>query len=172
MRIAVLTGWLIVMHAGVADAQRNQATVDASILRGTWGYARQVENRIYAGFEIGFGFPQIDQTLRPKPDSTGSPDFEEYLHLGVFVRFAASEHFEVDVGARASIADLWPCGASDCWPAGFLGVYAQPMVGWRRIKLGPRLVAGRIGETEQSHKTDDTFLVAVNPLTARLSFPW
>lgn len=156
-----------------ADAQRNQVTIDASVIRGTVGYARAIRPTTYAGVEIGFGFPQIDRTFHPSQDSMGSPDLEEYLHVGVFVRAAPSVHFEVDAGIRASIADLWPCGASDCWPAPFVGAYVQPMAGWRKFKVGPRLVAGWINENEPGRNEDGgTGVVGLNPFTARLTLPW
>jgi hypothetical protein len=62
----------------------------------------------------------------PEPDTLGSP--------------------EIDAGIRASIADLWPCDASDCWPSLFGGAYIQPMVGFKRLKIGSRLTAGVIAE--------------------------
>lgn len=156
-----------------AAAQRNQVTIDASVIRGTVGYARAIKPKAYAGIEIGFGFPQIDRTFHPSQDATDGPDFEEYLHVGIFVRAAPSEHFEGDAGIRASIADLWPCDASDCWPAPFVGAYIQPMAGWQKFKVGPRLVAGWINEDQEGTTgRGNTGVVALNPLTARLTIPW
>lgn len=175
MRRLLLTLVLLVpWPAAPAAAQRNQVTLDASILRGTAGYARQLEPKLYAGIEIGFGFPQIDRTLSPgsqaRPD--GSADFEEYLHIAPFLRFAPSEYVEIDVGVRAAIADLWSCGASDCWPAPFAGFYAQPMIGWKRVKFGPRLTVGWIDEGPPEQREAWTTVVALNPFNARLTIPW
>jgi hypothetical protein len=155
-----------------ASAQRNQVTLEASVFRGALGYAWRVAERAHIGVEAGFGFPQIDRTLVPEQDARGEPDFEEYLHGALFVRVAPSEHVEMDVGARASIVDVWECGASDCWPVGFLGVYAQPMVGWRRVKFGIRLTGGWAGETAPGRPDGWTGIVALNPLIARVSLAW
>ena len=162
---------LVMLHASPMAAQEQHVTIDASVLRGTVGYARQAGAKAYVGLEIGFGFPQLDRTLRPAEDSTGGPDFEEYLHVGAFVRLVPSDRFEVDLGVRGSVADLWECTVSDCWPATFAGMYVQPMIGWSRIKFGPRLTAGWIREG----KTDvdgTTGVIAVNPFTARLTIPF
>jgi hypothetical protein len=173
MNYRILMAVCLLAIATPAAAQRNQVTIDASVIRGTVGYARAIKPKTYAGIEIGFGFPQIDRTFSPSPDSTGSPDFEEYLHVGVFVRVAPSANFEVDAGIRAAIADLWSCGASDCWPAPFVGAYVQPMAGWQKFKVGPRLVAGWINETEAGLNNEGgTGVVALNPFTARLTLPW
>lgn len=158
--------------AAPLSAQSNQVTIEASVIRGAIGYARAIGDRVHAGVELGFGFPQIDRTLIPEQDEFGGPDFEEYLHAALLVRFAASEHFEVDGGIRGAIVDVWECGASDCWPVGFAGVYAQPMAGWRRFKLGVRLTAGWAGETEPGRPDGWTGVVAFNPFIARFTLPW
>jgi hypothetical protein len=158
-------------------AQRNEVTLEASVVRGALGYARHASPKVLFGFEVGFGFPQFDRTLSPKQDpDTGSPDFEEYLHIAPFVRFKANHNFEIDAGLRASIADLWPCDASDCLPAIFAGAYVQPMVGWRRIKVGARLTAGEIWEGEPDSRTGQgdksTRVVGLAPFLVRATFPF
>jgi hypothetical protein len=165
------------MSATAARAQRNEVALEASITRGALGYARQTGSKVFLGIEIGFGFPQLDRTLSPaKNDETGAPDFEEYLHIAPFVRYKANDNFEIDAGIRASLADLWPCGSSDCWPMPFGGVYVQPMVGWRRIKLGARLTAGVIAEgnpdTRLSQGDESTGVVSLSPFLVRATFPW
>jgi hypothetical protein len=170
-------GLLLCMFASPLAAQRNEATLEASFTRGALGYARATSSRVLIGIEVGFGFPQLDRTLSPKKDpDTGEPDFEEYLHVAPFIRYKANQNFEVDVGVRASFADLWPCGASDCWPALFGGAYVQPMVGWRRVKLGGRLTAGVIAEgepdTRASQGDSSTGVVSLAPFLVRITFPW
>lgn len=155
-----------------ASAQRSQATLEASVIRGALGYAWRFADQAHIGVEVGFGFPQIDRTFVPAQDDTGGPDFEEYLHVALFARVAASEHAEVDVGARGSIVDLWECGASDCWPVGFLGLYAQPMIGWRHVKFGVRLTGGWAGETAPGRPDGWTGVVALNPFIARITLAW
>jgi hypothetical protein len=150
--------------------QGRELTVEASVLRGAVGYAWQTAPRLLWGIEAGFGFPQIDQTLTPVDPDDGDPDFEEYLHAALFTRLRPSPRFEIDAGVRGSLGDLWSCTASDCWPAPFGGAYIQPMVGGTRFKVGVRLTAGWIGETEGSSDSS-TFLVALAPLIVRLTMP-
>ena len=157
-------------------AQRNEVTVEGSFTRGAVGYARASSAKLYIGVEVGFGFPQLDRTLVPEQDTLGQPDFEEYLHIAPFIRYKASDNFEIDAGLRGSIADLWPCGASDCWPALFGGVYVQPMVGFRRIKIGGRLTTGIIleGEPDTRLRQGDksTGVLSLAPFLVRATFPW
>ena len=167
---------LLAVTATPLAAQRNEVTIEGSIVRGAVGYARASSARLYLGIEAGFGFPQLDRTLVPEQDSVGSPDFEEYLHVAPFIRYKASDNFEIDAGVRASIADLWPCDASDCWPALFGGIYVQPMVGFRKLKIGSRLTAGVIMEGEpdtrarQGDKSSN--VVSIAPFLVRATLPW
>ena len=154
----------------------NEVTVEGSFTRGAVGYARASSSRVFIGVEVGFGFPQLDRTLLPAQDTLGQPDFEEYLHVAPFVRYKASDNFEIDAGIRASIADLWPCGASDCWPAVFGGVYVQPMFGFRLIKIGGRVTTGIIleGEPDTRLRQGDksTGVLSLSPFLVRATFPW
>jgi hypothetical protein len=159
--------------AAPAHAQQNEVTIEASVIRGAVGYARRVSPTTLVGVEAGFGFPQIDRTLTPtNDDPEGEPDFEEYLHAAVFVRVKPTHRFEVDAGLRGSVADLWACTASDCWPAVFGGAYVQPMIGGSRIKVGARLTAGWIADSEERGPDSSTFVVGLNPFILRLTLPW
>jgi hypothetical protein len=175
---SVICGWLLgmLLATPLAAQQRNEVTLEGSFVRGALGYARASSARLLIGVEIGFGFPQIDRTLVPEQDSLGSPDFEEYLHVAPFIRYKASERFEIDAGIRGSIAELWPCDASDCWPALFGGVYIQPMIGFRRFKIGSRLTAGVIGEGEPDTRArqgdKSSAVVSIAPFLLRATFPW
>lgn len=172
MRRTLLLAGLLLFQATPAVAQRSQVAIEASFFRGAVGYARQVGEGLYAGAEIGFGFPQIDRTVVPDEGSAGDPDFKEFLHLALFMRAAHSEGLELDAGLRASVASLWSCGASDCWPARFLGAYLQPMFGWRRLKFGPRLTIGWIDEARPGTTDGGTTVVGLSPFAVRLTFPW
>lgn len=153
-----------------ALGQRNELAVDASIFHVTAGYARVAGPRVLIGIEVGAGLPQINRTLTPATDQPGQPDFAEFLHVGAFARFAPTDRFEVDTGLRGSVADLWECTASDCWPQPFAGAYVQPMFGWTRVKVGGRLTAGWIGESRES-SDGTTFLAALSPFIIRATFP-
>jgi hypothetical protein len=155
-----------------AHAQPNEVTIEASVLRGTVGYAWRTSPRTLLGIDVGFGFPQIDQTLEPTDaDDDGDPDFEEYLHIALFARLKPSRLLEIDAGLRGSVADLWACTASDCWPALFGGAYLQPVVGVSRFKVGARLTAGWIAESMEDSPDTSTFLIGVAPLLVRLTIP-
>jgi hypothetical protein len=166
--VTMLAGW-----AAPAQAQGNEVTIEASVLRGAIGYARRASPTTLLGVEVGFGFPQIDQTLTPtEEDPEGEPEFEEYLHLALLARFRPTARFEVDAGVRGSVADLWACTASDCWPALFGGAYIQPMFGGSRFKVGARVMAGWIAESMEGGPDESTFVIGLAPLLVRLTIPW
>jgi hypothetical protein len=159
--------------AAPAHAQSNEVTIEASVIRGAIGYARRLSPTTQVGVEAGFGIPQLDRTLTPTDDDPeGEPGFEEYLHAAVFARVKPSDRFEVDAGLRGSVADLWACTASDCWPALFGGAYVQPMIGGSRLKVGARLTAGWIADSMEGGPDSSTFVVGLNPLILRLTLPW
>jgi hypothetical protein len=162
----------LLFFSAPVSAQENEIALEASFIRGALSYARTVRPGLRAGIELGFGFPQLDITMVPEQDSLGGPDFEEYLHVAAFLRIAPSDRVEIDVGARASIVDLYMCGASDCWPPPFLGVYAQPMVGWRRFKVGVRFTTGIVFETEPGAPDGSTGVLGMNPFILRYTLPW
>jgi hypothetical protein len=169
----ILAMLLLAVAAPPATAQRHEATLEGSVFRGAIGYARQVAPRSLLGAEVGFGFPQIDRTLTPATNpETGGPKFEEFLHVAAFLRHQPTTSFEVDTGLRASMADLWTCTVSDCWPAPFAGAYVQPMVGGWRIKVGARLTAGWIGESAEGGPRSGTFTAGLTPFIIRATLPW
>jgi hypothetical protein len=172
MQRALIVAGLLLCCATAASAQQNQFTTQGSVFGATLGYARSIGDDLSAGLEIGAGLPQFDRTLRPEQDAEGNPDFEGLAHVAVFLRFATSERFEVDAGLRTGIADLWPCLASDCWPDGFWGAHLQPMVGWRRLKLGSRLVIGRSHDVDSPDESGPIGVVALTPLVVRLTVSW
>lgn len=172
MRPSAYAGMLIAASLAVATpalAQSSEWTVDLSLFRGTVGYAQPVTPRALVGIEVGIGIPETSHTLTPAHDQPGFPDFSEFLHLGVFARSPATQRFNLDTGLRISVADLWICSASDCWPALFAGAYVQPMFGWKRVKFGGHLIAGWVNESRES-SAGSTFTIAINPLIARVTF--
>jgi hypothetical protein len=172
MRPSAYAGMLIAASLAVATpalAQSSEWTIDVSLFRGTVGYAQQVTPRAMVGIEVGIGIPETSHTLTPAHDQPGFPDFSEFLHLGVFARSPATQRFNLDTGLRISVADLWICSASDCWPALFAGAYVQPMFGWKRVKFGGHLIAGWVNESRES-SAGSTFTIAINPLIARVTF--
>jgi hypothetical protein len=160
----VAAGALVLLGARAAAAQDRQITVDLRPIAATVGYARRVAPARLVGFEAGFGFPQIEQTLAPRGE--GFRDFEEYLHLSLFVRFVRSERVESDVGVRVSVADVTSCDASDCLPGLFGGAYASAFYGRRRLKVGALVATGRARAPGGRGST----VVNVSPLIVRLTF--
>lgn len=133
------------------------------------GYARSVSPGVLLGVQIGI-LPQPELTLVPDPEDEGQPELDEVIHAAIFVRVRPAPRWEVDVGVRGGLADLWICPASDCLPAWFGAGYVQAMVGWERLKLGPRLSAGWVGETWES-SGGETFVLALHPVVVRWTFP-
>ena len=161
---AVAAGALLLLGARASAAQRRQVTVDLRPVAATVGYAWPVAPKRLVGVEGGFGFPQLEQTLAPRGD--GFRDFEEYLHLGLFVRLVPSERVEGDVGVRVSVADVTGCDTSDCLPGLFGGAYASAFYGRRRLKVGALVEVGRA--TEPGGR--GAAVVNVSPLIVRLKF--
>lgn len=141
-----------------AAAQR--FAVDAELLGGSASLAWGEPGRRW-GIAAGVTLPEIPETLTPQDE-----EFEEFLHVGLFLRRGAGP-VEADVGLRASVAELYECMASDCWPGGFLGAYASGFVGWRHVKFGARIQAGRFFA---SRSDPDVFVVAVTPFVVRIAF--
>ncbi|CAN5711844.1 hypothetical protein BH23GEM10_BH23GEM10_14800 [soil metagenome] len=44
------------------------------------------------------------------------------------------------------------------------------MIGWQRVKLGARLAAGWIGDSEDGAPPSNTFTATLNPLLIRVTF--
>lgn len=168
----VLALFAAVGWTGPAEGQERQRdfTIEASPVGGALGYAWGNTGERLMGVELGLRAPQFDHTFTPDTDSmTGSPDFEEILHLALFVRNQPSQHFELDAGVRGSVATLWECRVSDCWPSLFGGAYVQPMVGWDRVKVGTRLAAGWIREVPVGRPDGSTFTVWMTPFLVRVN---
>ncbi len=166
----LLFGALLLLPSPVSSQSRHELTLDASAFRGTIGYAGAVAPAVLLGGELGFGFPQTDWTLSPAAGDRGEPELREYLHGALFVRQRLDRLIAYDAGVRAAVVDLWPCRASDCWPGGFLGAYVQPMLGGRRVAVGPRLLAGWVWESANGR--GPTFTAAIAPLNVRLTLGW
>ena len=172
--LAVLLAAAVALGFSPADAQADgtdgpELWIGGMVPGVEGGYARGVSPGILLGVQLGI-LPQPGPTLIPDPDGEGQPDLDEVVHAAVFVRIRPARRWEVDVGVRGGLADLWLCPASDCLPAWFGGGYVQAMAGWERLKLGPRLSAGWVGETRGS-SSGETFVLALHPLVVRWTFP-
>jgi hypothetical protein len=168
MRRPLLAPALLLVFAGAAEAQRNELTLEVNPFHGTLGYGRGAGGWRFGG-EVGFGFPQADRVLAPDlpEEDRISDEFLHFIHLGAFGRYTPSDHVGLDAAAHVGLADLRSC-SGDCWPGLFYGGSSSVMVGWRHVKLGPRLTGGWIDEP--GHPT--TFVLALTPLAIRGSFSW
>lgn len=165
-RIALVVGALCVCAGSVRaqDTPRNhEVTIDVQPIAGSIAYAAPVAGGVRWLVEGGFGFPQIDRTIEPD-----SADMLEIVYLATGARFRPTAYTDVDVGIRASIADLRECDASDCLPGVFGGGYASAFVGIERVKVGARIMGGLYGETG----TGPTKVIHVTPLILRFAFRW
>ena len=161
---AACAGALTLPGVRAAAAQDRQVTIDLRPIAATGGYAWRVAPARHVGVEAGFGFPQLEQTLAPR--GPRYHDFEEILHLGLFMRLAPTERVEGDVGVRVAVADVTSCDSSDCLPGLFGGAYASAFYGRRRVKVGALVEAGRATEPGGRAAT----VVNVSPLILRVKF--
>jgi hypothetical protein len=163
----------------VAGDRPNQITIDAQILGATIGYARRISPTSHAGATLGLGghlieymalagrhFSEDSGLAYEERDAGTNPLVYELLSVGGFVRRQQSERWQVELGVRASA--FFHFDSTDDEPGGgaFVGVYVLPMYGWRRLKFGPRAMAGVF--TEGRGRTE--FGVHLAPLTARMQF--
>jgi hypothetical protein len=148
-------------------AQGRHLSLEATPFHGTLGMAWQRSGGALAGISIGFGFPQFDYTLVPaEPDEEGDDDFLQIAHIGLFVRVAPSPFVHVDADVRLGIGELHGC--SGCFPGLVYAASVSPMVGWKRLKVGPRVLAGWIKEGGDP----TTGILNVTPLAARYTISW
>jgi hypothetical protein len=91
---------------------------------------------VRAGFEAGFGFPQIDATLAPNRHS-----FTQIMHVGVFARFATAKALQLDLGVRGGFSDVTDLGADD-FPDPYAAASGALVYGKGRFTFGARLSAG------------------------------
>ena len=96
------------------------------------------DGRRALGFEIGGG------SLRTVTLVSGGPDFREIIRVGLSGVAALGEATHLDVGVLTGIEDYLLCGASDCWPDGFVAVRAGLVRGRGWLAWGTRLTLVRV----------------------------
>lgn len=138
LSIAVAFGALCggTLPAPAAAQTRNHFAIEATPIHGTLSYLRGPASDVRAGFELGFGFPQLDVTLAPN-----GRDFVQIAHVGVFSRFAAAKAIQVDLGVRAGFSDVEGLGADD-FPDPYAAVSSALVYGKGRFSFGARVSAG------------------------------
>jgi hypothetical protein len=186
-RWAVVALFLALLAPGPppASAQRRQPdttlSLDLDVLGGTVGYARARGPGRYWGLEAGVGGAFVNRMLlagrhfahedgpsyEPR-DGSVDKELVEILHAGVFRRWVRSPRVSADVGARASMFVHYDSSDDDVALPIFVGLYANAMVGGRRLRVGPRILAGMFSEGGSTRE----FGLYLVPLSARFSFGW
>lgn len=183
LRAGVVVLALLASAAPAAEAQRYPSrvfAVDAEILGGSLSFARHRGGGSYQGMAVGLGGSFLTRMLLSGRHFShpGWPSYEtadgstdqqlfELLHVALFRRWTSPRR-SVDVGVRGSV--LLHSNSFDDDPGIplFAGVYANALFGWRRVKLGPRVLVGVF--TEGSGITELGILLV--PFTARIEFGW
>jgi len=156
-------------------------SLDADVLGGALSYARARGPGRYWGVEAGVGDAFLHGVLLsgrssahedgPSAEARGGfvdKELFEILHAGIFRRWVPSDRMSADVGVRASVFVRDGAAGNDPGLPLFAGVYANAMVGGRRLKVGPRLLAGIFSEGP----TARAFGIYLVPLSARFGFGW
>ncbi len=177
--LLLLAGAAPALHAQEARRAPNQLSLTAHVGGLTVGYARGVAPDRLVGGELGIGGDWTSVMLLggrhfgewiayEERDAAGDEQLFELGHVGIFVRGVESERWEWDAGARASA--FLHFDESDDDPGGglFVGVYGTLLVGWSRVKLGPRVQVGLFSEGSGTNELG----VYLAPLTGRVTFGW
>ena len=171
-RIALIAGALLALAPAAAHAQqddapaqhRNQLTLDVSYAGATFGYARRTAPDQLLGWELGAAGWWIAQEAFAG-DHFDDGDLIGLAHIDPFWRREYGDRFELDVGFRLAFA-LHSVEAGDNGAVSlFAGPYVAPMVGWRSVKLGPRVHAVFAWEGGDARGLG----VVVDPVTARVT---
>jgi hypothetical protein len=164
--MALLAFILAAPAAAQNAAPAREITIDAAPFYGAFSIAWRTGSAWSAGIGLGAGLDELGKTLDPD-DEQRFHSLEQYIYTEFFTRYKPSQRVDLDLGLRAGFGDVRECGASDCWPGPYVGAYTSLLAGWRRVKLGPRLLVARVFE----HPYSDT-VVHLEVLTARISFGW
>ena len=163
----------------VEAQNRTEWTIDFSTLMVspgiTWPAGR--DWRVGTGIGVGddlLGFMAVGGSHYSEPgwwsyedrDGADNKNLFDILHAKVFARFEPFTRWQFDVGLHGSV--FLHFDSSDDDPGGGMSVaaYALPVYGWRRIKIGPRIMAGYF---RGCHGASE-FGVKVSPLIVRVAF--
>jgi hypothetical protein len=136
---------IVALVAQPCAAQARTFSVDARPVGGVISLGWRAAPMTYIGLGVGIGTDELGYTLRPRDDDAYH-DFEQYLHLDLFVRRKPRSSVDLEAGLRAGVGEVRECRASDCLPGLFGGAYVGVFVGSARWKLGTKLVAAHVAE--------------------------
>lgn len=180
--------WLVLLllagaGSGLAGQEarlaRNQLSLTGHVGGLTVGYARGVAPGRLVGGELGIGGDWTSLMLLGGPhfgewitygerDAAGNEQLFELGHVGAFLRGLEGERWTWDAGLRASA--FLHFDDSDDDPGGglFVGAYGTLLVGWSRVKLGPRVQIGLFTEGRGTNELG----IYLAPLTGRVTVGW
>ena len=164
--IALFALLLTTPAAAQSVAPAREITIDTAPFYGAFSIAWRTGSAWSAGAGLGAGLDELGKTLEPD-DEQAFHTLEQWIYTEFFARYKPSQRVDLDLGLRTGFGDVRTCGASDCWPGPYVGAYTSLLAGWRRVKLGPRLMVARVFE----HPYSDT-VVHLEVLTARISLGW
>mgnify|MGYP006286640283 CR=1 FL=1 len=155
--------------------------LDVERLGGAVSFARLGADGVYRGVTAGVGGSFLTRMLLSgrhfshpgwpsyeTPDGSTEQFLTEILHLGVFRRSALSERATWELGLRGSFFVHGNSFDDDVAVGYFLGGWAAGLVGWRRFKVGPRVLVGLFGEPGGAREPG----VLLVPLTGRVELGW
>jgi hypothetical protein len=155
--------------------------LDAEILAGAVSFARLGDDGVYRGLTVGIGPGLLTRMLLSGRHFShpGWPSYEtsdgsteqtlaEIAHLGLFQRRTPSERAVWELGVRASLFIHHNSFDDDVAAGYFVGGWAAALVGWRRVKVGPRVLVGLF--TEPGGAREPGILLV--PLTGRVEWGW
>lgn len=160
-RVSTFLLALLALASADLGAQRRQLSLEMNPVHGTLGYGWTVAPTRFVGVELGFGFPQLDQTIAPAGES-----LMDVLHVGAFMRSDPAKSVVFDSRVQVGFAELRGC--SGCLPGLFTAVSGAAFFGGRYLKAGPRLTAGVIRE----HDDPVSFVLNLTPVEVLLSYTW
>lgn len=118
------------------------------------------------GFSVGLGAnSDLNWTARPDVgDREDLHELEQILMVGPLFRHRAGRGIDLDIGLRFALASVRSGGDL---PGLLTGVHAGVFFGGRHVRVGSRVVAGRLWDG--AHRDD---ILHVDLLTGRLRLPF
>jgi len=161
--LALVAG--ILFHGPVAAQRSSELAIDLRPFGGSVSYAQALNPGLFLGLALGAGMDRLDRTIAPDPATEEFHAFEQLAYVSAFMRQKPSGRFDLDLGLRLGVGGVRECGASDCWPGSFVGLYGSAFWGSRRLKVGPRVMWAMARENGRS---DAIFYAEL--LTVRIAF--
>lgn len=116
----------------------NSISIEADVLSGAFSYNRKLKDHLNLGIGIKVGY-----SVNLSYTESSFYRYNEVLGAFLFNRFILSNIFEVDLGLRWSYIQLVDNSLKHGFShLDFRGLYATPMIGWKKFKLGTSVGLG------------------------------